>query len=40
MIPGINESKILTKHISFEYKCKYNGRKHNSNEKCNSNKCR
>ena len=33
MITGINELKTLTKHISCECKCKFDGRK------CNSNKC-
>ena len=33
IITGINESKILTKHISFECKCKFDGRKCNSNQK-------
>ena len=36
MITEINESKILTKHISYECKC----RKRNSNLKWNNNKCR
>ena len=27
MITGINESKTLTKHISWERKCKFDGRK-------------
>ena len=31
MITGINESKILTKHISCECKWKFDGRKCNSN---------
>ena len=30
MITGINESKTLTKHISFECKCKFDGIKYNS----------
>ena len=29
MITGINESKTLTKHISCECKCKFDGRKCN-----------
>ena len=33
MIPGINESKTLLKHISCECKCKFDGRKSNSNQK-------
>ena len=32
MITGINESKTLTKHISCECKCKFDGRKCNSNQ--------
>ena len=35
MITGINESKTLTKYIS----CKLDGRKYNSNQWCNNNKC-
>ena len=27
MIKGINESKTLAKHISREYKCKFDGKK-------------
>ena len=30
MITGINESKTLTKHISCECKCEFDGRKYNS----------
>ena len=33
MISGINESKILTKHVSCECNCKFDGRKCNSNLK-------
>ena len=33
MIAGINESKTLTKHISCKCKCKFDGRKCNSNQK-------
>ena len=33
MITGINESKTLTKHISCKCKCKFDGRKINSNQK-------
>ena len=33
MITGINESKTLTKHISCECKCKFDGRWCNSNQK-------
>ena len=32
MIAGINESKILTKHILYTCKCKFDGRKCNSNK--------
>ena len=39
MITGINESKTLTKHISCEWKCKFDGRKCNSNQWWNNNKC-
>ena len=39
MATRINESKILTKHASCECKCKFDGRKCNSNEKGNNNKC-
>ena len=40
MIPGFNESKVLTKHISCQSKCKFDGRKCNSNQKWSNNKCR
>ena len=30
MITGINESKTLTKHLSSEYKCRFDGIKCNS----------
>ena len=36
MIPGINESKILAKNISYGYKCKFDVRKCNSNQKWNN----
>ena len=39
-ITGINESKILTKDILRECKCNNDGRKCNSNQKWNNNKCR
>ena len=32
MITGINESKTLTKDATCEYKCKFDGRKCNSNQ--------
>ena len=40
MITGINESKTLTKHISCECKCKFDGRKCNSYQLWNNDKCR
>ena len=40
MIKGINELKTLTKHISCEYICKFDGRKCNSNQWWNNDKCR
>ena len=33
MISGINESKKLTKHISWECKCRFDGKK------CTSDQC-
>ena len=33
MIARINESKKLPKHTSCECKCKFDGRKYNSNQK-------
>ena len=32
MIKGINESKILMKHISCECRCEFDGRKCNSKQ--------
>ena len=32
IVTGINESKTLIKHISCEYKCKFDGRKYNSDQ--------
>ena len=32
MITKINEPKTLTKHISCECKCNFDGRKYNSNQ--------
>ena len=32
MVTGINESKKLTKHISCECRCNFDGRKCNSNQ--------
>ena len=39
MIAGINESKTLTKHVSFECKYKFDGGKYNSNQWWNNDKC-
>ena len=40
MVTEINESKTLTRHnISCKWKCKFDGRKCNSNHKRNNNKC-
>ena len=39
MIWGINESKTLTKHFTCECKCRFGGRKCNSNQKSNNDKC-
>ena len=39
MITGINESKILTKHISCKCKCKSDGRNGNSYQWWNNDKC-
>ena len=40
LITGINKSKTLTKHISCEYKCNFDGKKCNSNQWWNNDKCR
>ena len=40
MITGINESKNLTKHISCKCKCKFDGRRFNSDQWWNIDKCR
>ena len=40
MITGINELKTLTKHISCECKCKFDGRSCNSDQWWNNDKCR
>ena len=40
MITGISESKKLTKHISWQCKCKFDGRKCNSDQWWNNDKCR
>ena len=39
MIIGRNESKILTKHVSCECKCKFDERKYKSDEWWNNDKC-
>ena len=39
MITEKNESKMLTKDISFKCKCKFDGKKCNSNQKWNKDKC-
>ena len=36
---GKNQSKIVKKDISCEWKCKFDGRKCNSNQKWNNYKC-
>ena len=38
MIEGINELKTLAKQISFEWKCKFDGRKCDSSHKWNNDK--
>ena len=40
MIKGINESKTLTKHISCECKCRFDGKNWNSNQWWNNDKYR
>ena len=39
VITGINEFKTLAKHISCECKCKFDGRKCNSDQSWNNDKC-
>ena len=39
VITGINEPKILTKHILCKFKCKFDETKCKSNQWCNNNKC-
>ena len=39
MITGINESKTLAEYISCECKCKFDGRKCNSDQWWNNDKC-
>ena len=40
MITETNESKTLTKYISCEYKCKFDGEICNSNQWWNDDKCK
>ena len=40
MIARTNESQALIKHISYACKCKFHGRKCNSNQNWNNGKCR
>ena len=39
MITEINESKTLTKHLLCKYKCRFHGRKCNSDQWWNENNC-
>ena len=39
MFTRINESKTLTKHISCEFKCRFDGRKCKSDQWWNNDKC-
>ena len=39
MITGTNESETVTKHIPCECKCRFDGRKCNSGQWWNNNKC-
>ena len=39
MIKIINGSKTLIKHVPYEFKCKFNGKKCISNQKWNNDKC-
>ena len=40
MITRINESKTITKHVSFKCKCRFDGKKFNSNQCWNNDKYR
>ena len=40
MVTRINESRTLTKRILCDCKCRFDGRKCNSNQKWNNSKCR
>ena len=39
MITRKNQSSVLTEDVSCKCKCKFDGRKCNSNQKCNISKC-
>ena len=39
MITGINEAETLTKYISYKCRCEFDGKKCNSNQKWNNDKC-
>ena len=40
IVTGTNQSKTLKKHISCEYKCKFDGRNCNLDQWWNNDKCR
>ena len=40
MITGIHESKTLTKHMSRKCKCRFDGKKFNSDQWWNNSRCR
>ena len=40
MIRNKNDAKAMTKHISFDWKCKFNGITCNSNQKWNNKTCK
>ena len=39
MITGINELKIITKHASCKWECKFDSRKYYLNQNLNNNRC-
>ena len=39
IVTGLNESKTFAKDKPCKCKCKFDGRKYNSNQKWNNNKC-
>ena len=39
MIKNKNEAKMLKKRISYDFKCKFNSRAYNSNQKWNNKTC-